>query len=413
MSPTATEPRLFLHVGAMKTGTTYVQHLMQDNRAVLEAAGWWVPEHKRVVQATRELLELDGVALGSRGGRTGGLEAAPRWSALLDEARARTTQPGCRGAVMSMEFLSFMNPTGAALVRESAADLDLHVVLTARDAVHALPSQWQSLTRNGQDLSWPDFAAAARAGRQKPPVPGHPAFRRTQDLPRMLRTWGGVVRPERLALVTVPRGRDASRSLLWERLCGLLGVDPATTVATAFDNPQLGYGSCELMRLVNGAGMEQGAPRAYRKVVRRLTRDHLLPLRDDQTRPRVDEATADFAVGLNARTLAVATELATLVGDPADLPTVIDPDLALDPGPTATPPPDAEVLRSARALHGGAVALCAELGLDLPDDLTGPLPDRVGPAVEKVATVLGIAITGDVSHRPRPRGEGTAGLACP
>lgn len=393
-------PALVLHVGAMKTGTTYVQHLVQDNAPVLEAAGWWVPEHKRVVQATRELLEVPGVAVGSppgAGSYPGG--TAPKWEALMVEAAQQARSSGRRGAVLSMEFLSFMNPVGARLVRSLAGPLDLHVVLTARDATRALPSQWQSLTRNGQDLSWPAFAAGARSS--EPGTPGRQPFRRTQDVPRMLRAWSSVVPSDRLSLVTVPR--EGSRDLLWERLCGLLGVDVAATEVTAFDNPQLGYGSCELMRLVNAAGMERGAPRPYRKVVRRLTKERLLPLRDTQSRPRVDEATASFAADLNERTLAVAAKVATLVGDPADLPTAVGDDVPLDAGDAPALPPDAEVVAAAGALHAGAVEVCGELGLALPDDLLGPVPGAVPDAVAMAATVLGIAITGDVSHRPRPR----------
>lgn len=396
---------LLLHVGAMKTGTTYVQNLIQHNRRVLEDAGWWVPDQRRVVQATRELLGVGGTAVGSARRGSGTLAQAPRWQDLLGEARRRTDD-GARGAVLSMEFLSFAEPHGADLVRRSAEGLDLQVVLTVRDAGPALPSQWQSLTRNGADLAWPQFARQARTARERPRRPGARAFRRTQDVPRMLESWSGVTTPASLTAVTVPRGPDASRTLLWERFCGLLGVDPALTQPAAFDNPQLGYGSCDLMRRVNGADIYRGAPRSYRKVVRRLTHDHLLPLRGEQTRPRLDEVTAAFAADLNARTLAAIAGTATLLGDPADLPTEVDPAVPLDPGDTAQPPPEAEVLRAAVALHAGAVALCDELGLALPDDLRDPVADGadgVVPAVEKVATVVGIAITGDVSHRPRPR----------
>jgi hypothetical protein len=399
--------RLLLHVGAMKTGTTYVQDLLQANRRVLRRAGWWVPQQRRVVQATRELLGIGGVALGSGAADGGTLADAPRWVALMDEARERAGDPSCRGAIVSMEFLSFVRPAGAALVREAAEGLDLHVALTARDAVRALPSQWQSLTRNASGLSWPDFAVAARAGG---PSRGARSFRRTQDLPRMVTAWSGVVAPDRFSVVTVPTGRGGPRDLLWQRLCSLVDVDPATTATDgAFANEQLGYGSCELMRLVNAAGLARASSAAdYRRVVRRLTRDHLLPLRDAQTRPRVDATTAAFAVDLNARTLAAAERHATLVGDPADLPTYVADGLDLDPGDRPAGPPDAEVLGAARALHTGAVALCAELGLELPDDLVGDLPDEqaadpsvgLARAVHRVATVMGIAVTGDVSHRP-------------
>ncbi|WP_148613995.1 hypothetical protein [Nocardioides rubriscoriae] len=400
---TKARPQLLLHVGAMKTGTTYVQNLVHDHRRMLQDAGWWVPDQRRVVQATRQLMGVGGAAVGSSRRPVGTLADAPLWQELLDEARRRAAAGASRGVVVSMEFLSFAEPHGADLVRHSAEGLDLQVVLTVRDAGPALPSQWQSLTRNGAQLSWPQFARQARTARERPRQPGAKAFRRTQDVPRMLEVWSGVTTPGSLRAITVPRGPGVPRTLLWERFCALLDLDAALTEPAAFDNPQLGYGSCELMRLVNAADVYRAAPRSYRKVVRRLTHDHLLPLRGEQTRPRLDEATAAFAADLNARTLEAVARVATLVGEPSDLPTTVDPAMPLDPGDTALAPPPAEVMRAAVALHAGAVALCDDLGLDLPAELRHPLPDGVTPAVAKVATVVGIAITGDVSHRPPAR----------
>ena len=399
-------PTLVLHVGAMKSGTTYVQDLLRTNAPALLAAGWWVPEQKRAVQAVRQLLEVPGVAVdgpAAGGGVPTDAADSPRWTALLEQVREQAAAPGRRGAVVSMEFLSFLTPAGAEAVAASASGLDLRVVLTVRDAAAALPSQWQSLTRNGATVSWPGFAQAARSAyaepQRQPPRHGAGAFRRTQDVPRMLEAWAGAVGPDRFDVVTVP-APGAPRDLLWARCCAVLGVEPsATTTDGAFDNPRLGYGACELLRRVN-ALLALVAGRPYRRVVRRLTRDHLLPLRDAQSRPRLDAATAAFAADLNARTLAAAASRATLVGDPADLPTRADPARPLDPGDAPAPPPGPEVLDAARALHAGAVALCAEDGLTVPPELAAWTPEGLDHAVALAATVVGIAITGDVSHRP-------------
>ena len=83
------------------------------------------------------------------------------------------------------------------------------------------------------------------------------------------------------------------------------------------------------------------------------------------------------------------------------IPTALADDVRLDPGDTPVPPPEDEVLRSAVAMHAGAVALCDADGVVLPDDLrvlrsSTDLED----AVRKVATVVEAAITGDVTHRP-------------
>lgn len=395
-------PRLVLHIGAMKTGTTFVQDLLIANAERLRAEGWYVPDQRTVVRATRELLALTDAALGSgRAARPASLDDAPRWVALMDDVRARTAEPGCAGAIVSMEFLSYAKRPGVQRVLESSHGLDLRVVLTVRDAVRALPSQWQSLTRNAHRLSWPEFAVAARTRGQRPPHPGTRAFRRTQDIPRMVRTWGEFVAPERFTAITVPAQKDQPRTLLWDRLLDVVGVDPARTVTdTAFDNPQLGYGSCDLMRRVNDAGLAAEPPSAYRRVMRRLTHQELLPLRDSESRPRVDQTTAAFAADLNGRSLAAIAEHATLLGDAADLPTESPPSSSLDPGDVPAQVPDVEVRRAAEALFAGALAWCETEGLELPAELAAPLPHDLDAAVRQVTGVLAVAIARDPSHRP-------------
>lgn len=381
-----------LHVGAMKTGTTYLQNLIHANAEQLGAQGWWVPSQRRVVRAVRELMALtdDGHDAPHR---------TPLWAELMDEARAHTGI----GTVISMEFLSYARPPRVQRVITSARGLDLRVVLTVRDAVRALPSQWQSLSRNGHAVSWPDFAGAVRASGLRRRDAGVKAFRRTQDIPRMVEVWSRAAPRERFAAVTVPASSE-THTLLWDRFLSVVGVDPATTTTDApFDNPQLGYGSCELLRRLNAAGLSAEKPSAYRRVVRRLSREELLALREEQSRPHLDRGTAEFALGLNGRTRAAIKRYATLVGDLDDLPTRVADPAALDPGPKPAQVDDVEVRRAAERMYAGALALCADEGHTLPPELTGPLPGDLDRAVRLLAAVMGIAITGDVSHRPRRR----------
>ncbi|MEO9325983.1 hypothetical protein ABFT23_20985 [Nocardioides sp. C4-1] len=391
-------PRLVLHVGAMKTGTTYLQNVLQANGPALRDAGWSVPGQDDVVRATRQLLDVAGPAV-ELGGARPDVAASPRWTALLDDARVHGARGG-RGTVVSMEFLSFLRAGGVQAVVAGAEGLEVHVVLTVRDAVRALPSQWQSLTRNAFGHSWPDFATSVRTVMQGEPDPVARPFLRTQRIPRMVTAWATSVPRERFTVVTVP---DASaglpRDLVWRRLCDVLDVDPATTsTAASFDNPQLGYGSCELLRRVN-VELAMPAERPYRKVMRRLSHEHLLPLRAQQGRHRLDQATARLAVRLNRRTLAAVAEHATLVGDPADLPGDLDGRHDLDPGDRPVDPPATEVRDAAEALWRGGRELCAELGLALRPELAAELPDATPDAVRQVAGVVAVAITGDESHR--------------
>jgi hypothetical protein len=376
-----------LHIGPMKTGTTYVQNLLEENRDVLREQGWAVPRQPLVVRGVRQVLGLTDAGQEA-------LDHTPDW----DELSRRVREHDGRGALLSMEFLSYAGRPAVARVLEGLRGTDVHVVLTVRDAAGALPSQWQSLSRNGGILSWPEFATEIRSAGPRDKGRAIKQYRRTQDVPRMLETWARAVPRERLTVVTVPPS-SAPRSLLWERLLSVAGIDPATTstVETAFGNPQLGYGSCELLRRLNAAGLHGARPSAYRRVVRHVARNYLLPLRDGQSKPRLDRGTAEFAAAANAATRRVIEKRATLVGDLDDLP-VRPPAEGLDPGERPRQAPDEEVRRAADAALAGTLAYCAAHDVRLPAGTPRDLRGDVGEAIEQVAALMRLAMSGDPSH---------------
>lgn len=338
-----------LHVGAMKTGTTYVQSLLTANRQALGDAGWGVPGQARVVRGVREVLGLTDA--GKPVGDT------PGW----DDLRRRM-QRHATGVVLSMEFLSFADRADAQRIAADLAPCDLRVLLTVRDAMAALPSQWQSLVRNGGIVPWPEFVTGLAADPKGTTRPAR-AFQRTQDVSRMLDVWSTQAPPDKLTVVTVPTAAGAT-GVLWERFVTALGVDPrlTSTDVEGFENPRLGHGSCELLRRLNVAGLREATPSRYRKVVRHVARNHLLPLRDEEDRPVLDRAGVEFAARLNARTVAAVQRHASVVGDLADLPT--EPGGRLAEVPDAPRPADeGQVLRAARAALVGAKEYCELQGV--------------------------------------------------
>jgi len=369
------EPPVLLHIGAMKTGTTYVQNLLKANRKALKEQGWLVPPGPLVTVGVREVMGLTDAGPKAVHGAT------PKW----DKVVRQTTSWEGSGSLVSMEFLSYAGPDRARAVIDSFGADRVHVVLTVRDAAGALPSQWQSYSRNGGEFAWPEFAREiTRAGRKRRSAAVR-TFHRTQDIPRMLEVWGALVPSSRLTVVTVP-GRDSSRDELWNRFCHAAGVDASRTTVddSAFGNPQLGYGSVELLRRINGAGLKHVRPSAYRKVVRYVARNHLIPLRDAESRPQLDRETAEFAADLNRRTLDAIREHAVLIGRPDELPTEVDAAGLPDEPP---PAPEAEVAAAAEAARRGMLQWYADNDAPPPADLTGPAPD-VATAVATLATAM-------------------------
>lgn len=375
------ESAVLLHIGAMKTGTTYVQNLLKANRKALKKQGWLVPAGPLVTVGVREVMGL------TDAGRKAVKGATPKWDKVVRQAKSWEGA----GSLVSMEFLSYAGPDRARAVIESFGADRVHVVLTVRDAAGALPSQWQSYSRNGGEFAWPDFARAITGERGKRRSAAVRTFHRTQDIPRMLEVWGALLPSSRLTVVTVP-GRGSPRDELWNRFCSAAGVDStATTVdEAAFGNPQLGYGSVELLRRINAAGLKQVRPSAYRKVVRHVARNHLIALRDDESRPGLDRETAEFAADLNRRTLAAIKEHAILIGSPDELATEVDlSGLPDEPAPVG----EDEVARAAEAARLGMLAWYAERGTHAPADLNAPASD-VDTAVSTLATAMQKAAEG-------------------
>jgi hypothetical protein len=308
-------PVVFLHLGAMKTGTTFLQHLITANRASLAKAGLFFPgtSWSQQTLATRDVL---GTGTDPRlRARVSGL-----WERLVSEM----LEYDGRASLFSMEFLSFANETGAANVMRSLDGATVHLILTVRDTTGALPAQWQSNARNAGKVSWPEFVHGAMRYVRRGPEgagAGGRVFRRAQDIPRMLRVWGEFVPPERFHVITVPPS-GGDRMLLWERFAGVLGVDPETCgMPTTHTNTSLGQPSADLMRRINIR--LRGVPQTeYDPTMKGHLATRVLSRRAPyEQRAKLDLTTRKFAADWN-RTVRRAIEASSvdLVGDLGDLP---------------------------------------------------------------------------------------------
>jgi hypothetical protein len=347
-------PVVFLHIGAMKTGTTFLQHLMIANKESLAAAGYLFPGEtwNRQVRAVQEVL-----------GQTQDdprvkAESAGAWGDLVDEMRSHTGV----ASVVSMEFLSFAGYREARRVVRSLDGADVHIVLTVRDAAGTIPAQWQTSVHNGATVGWPQFAAGARrASAPAGPLWGRFArdqglrvFLRAQDVAHMLRLWGRLVPPDRLHVVTVPTSGSDPR-LLWRRFAQVLGVDPAVCPEEPRQvNESLGYASSELLRRVN---RELGPLRytAYNQTVKHPLALRVLSRRaKKESKARIDRQTYEFALEWNRRTReAIKRSGAVLAGDLDDLPTTPRPELVSTSDEPQPAPTDEELLAAAQTAVQG------------------------------------------------------------
>ncbi len=228
--------RVYLHVGAPKSGTTYLQGVLDTNRRLLADAGVLLVGDRHldriraamVVREDKRLADLPESARSS-------------WNTLV---RQIGEWPG-ESAVLSYELFA---PASAEQALRALADLssyDVHVVVTARDLGRSVVSAWQERLKFGLTTPLERWTPKPES------VEGSEWGWRTLDPAGVAERWGASLPAERVHVVTAPRP-DAGPGELWRRFaeaCDLEQLDPDLEVPRA--NESLGVVQAELLRRVN------------------------------------------------------------------------------------------------------------------------------------------------------------------
>jgi hypothetical protein len=236
---------VYLHIGAPKTGTTYLQDRLGANTDSLLEHGVHFPRgplgrdpgHTHF-RAALDLLDADW------GGPPGHAEGY--WEALMRKVR-RTDGT----VVISHEILS---AAPRDKIEKAMADLegsDVHLVFSARDVARQLPAFWQESIKQGRRWS---FQKCLRAAQRNDNL----WFWRSQSLPGVLSRWGAGLAPDHIHVVTVPQSGGAP-DLLWHRFCTAFAIDPAWARAESDrKNPSMGIAETALIRQLNHRLAEKG-----------------------------------------------------------------------------------------------------------------------------------------------------------
>ncbi len=238
-----------LHLGAMKTGTSFLQRVMTANRDRLAAQGVLWPGERWGVQVggVKEALT--------------GQHPAPMWEALLEEIRAWDGST----AIISMEFMAGASPERAARLASTLSPHRLRAVLGARDLARTIPAQWQESVQSGSAWTFAEYLEGVQGRRRRGSDTGRHFWRR-QDWGRTLRNWAPVVPEGDLLLMTVPSPGSPPTALL-ERFASACGFDAEGFDLDVAPNAAVGATSAELMRRLNERALGRRATDEALKVL--------------------------------------------------------------------------------------------------------------------------------------------------
>jgi hypothetical protein len=318
--------RVFLHVGTPKSGTTYLQDRFARNRELLEHQGL---DYLRT--RTGDHFEA---ALDLLGRRWAGAEARARgqWQELAAEGRRSP-----RHALVSHEILAGADAGAVERALDSFPDHEPHVLLTVRDLGRQVPAEWQERVKHRARR---DFAAYLRHTRRHHGDAEPTPFWRVQDVPRILATWGASLPPDHVHVVTVaPRGGPPD--LLWQRVCHVLGLDPALPwVESRTTNESLGGAEVTMLRRLNAALAEREVVReTYVEWVRETIVKEVLAGRRDSPRASVPPRARPWVERLSSEWVAAIEGMGVdVVGDLDDLRPVWPDDDGAWPDPDAADP---------------------------------------------------------------------------
>lgn len=237
-------PRLYLHVGLPKTGTTFLQAALRAHREELLENGFCYPSlHEGAMfHASVEM---------TRSYKRWGLSPEK-----VDGTFGRLVEQGResgRTVIISHEGFGRARPDDVERIKEYLSGFEVHVVITVRDIGRTLTAGWQEWVKNGGGDTFEVFTDRM-VGRIPKGLEGSGSFWTSQNIEDTLRRWAVVAPPERTHVVICPQG-GAPRDELWNRFAAALELRPDLVDLDAVErvNESLGAPQIALLRQVNVA----------------------------------------------------------------------------------------------------------------------------------------------------------------
>lgn len=298
--------RVFLHVGLPKTGTTYLQTRMWEQRDRLAEVDFLYPgsmrmDHYRAWQDIHKGL--------------GSSRDKGAWDRLRREVAAHSGD-----AIITHEFFSMATPEEAATVVAGLAPAEVHVVLTVRGYHLQFPAVWQEALKMGSRRTFSEFMEQVVASdRDASELTGAWSWK-SQDIPAVLGAWATAVPSDRITVVTVPPP-GSPRDRLWNRWCEAIGLDAERLDREApFANESLGAPQAALMLRITPkvkGRLKKGRER-HRWLRQYFGHEVLGPQKGPRFTPRAEEVDALRALAEEA-VASVEASAVRVVGDLTDL----------------------------------------------------------------------------------------------
>lgn len=290
--------RVYFHIGAPKTGSTFLQSVLWRLRAELAADGTCYPLYDSNIHlgATMDLCK-----------RPWGGRFDPRWAGSWDRIAERTRAFTGERVVFSGELMGLAGPSHIERAVASVQPAEVHLVFTARDLARQIPSDWQEQMKHRHTVTLSQFVDDLVELGPDAPKPFGQLFWGLHDAPYVLARWRNVVPPERIHVVTIAQRGTAPPDQLWRRFGEATGIDSQAYDTSRLQvNTAMGLVEAEFLRRFNGAAVIGTLGSEHGPVINRVLGQDILARREGSLPIRFPRRHRAWAV---ARSRQVVDEL--------------------------------------------------------------------------------------------------------
>lgn len=310
--------KLILHIGAPKTGTTYLQGVLWANREELAAQGVHLPGRRqgRHYAIGNDLLGDSGTAF-TRQARIEGT-----WERFV----SRLAQNTAETVLLTDERLCALDASGIDKVASLAPDREIHVVYAARDLSELFPSAWQEQVKHGIRTPFGEWSAKLVERHRQGDLSAW--FWRVHDAGSVLERWSAAVdSPNHVHVVTMAATSDEPDAL-WRDFARAAGLPVSLpNEGERGANVSLDYAQIEVLRGVNAIVRPRMDPEQYRYWVRDFLAKDIMGRGRVGVRPAIpDQLHEGLSVIAEGIVSTIAGSGYEVVGDLSDLLPKADPD---------------------------------------------------------------------------------------
>lgn len=214
--------KLVLHVGQMKSGTTFIQNILRKNRKPLEESGWLYPGKRFNHQHETYGICGGDIFWVNERMRENNDEIGKK---LIDECKDGLKN---KNVLISSEALSSLDSSGIERFVSTFGNPD-EVILTVRDLYRVFPSAWQQDLKGGHSRSLEEFFELLKTQRKD-----KSGFWKTYSYGDVVKKWAKICP---VKVIIVPGMSNNKGGALWESFSSTVGLP--TNLDVNIDSSQL------------------------------------------------------------------------------------------------------------------------------------------------------------------------------